>query len=72
MEPFMTYMPVPNGSTIFLLLGNTVSSMFAGNIVTSIKDHMGETESKAICCAALVDRNFDREQALPGCFVGWL
>ena len=59
----MEYMPRLNELTLFILAGNE-AALLAGNIVTSIQDHVGKDYQAAVSCFALVDTDFDRERAV--------
>lgn len=53
----MEYMPRLNELTLFILAGNE-AALLAGNIVTSIQDHVGKDYQAAVSCFALVDTDF--------------
>ena len=54
----MQYMPRLSELTLFILVGNE-AAMLAGNVVTSIQDHVGTSYQAAATCFALVDETFD-------------
>lgn len=59
----MPNMPMPNGLTLFVMVGNKAAEL-AGNIVTSVQDHVIKENQSAISCFALVDESFQEEKAV--------
>lgn len=59
----MANMPMPNGLTLFVMAGSQAAEL-AGNIVTSVQDHVSEEGQYAISCFALVDDSFQEEKAV--------
>lgn len=59
----MANMPMPNGLTLFVMAGSKAAEL-AGNIVTSVQDHVSEESQYAISCFALVDDSFQEEKAV--------
>lgn len=59
----MPNMPMPNGLTLLMMVGNEAAAL-AGNIVTSVEDHADAGSRYAIGCCALVDDSFQEENAV--------
>lgn len=59
----MVNMPMPTGLTLLIMIGNEAAQL-AGSIVTSVADHADKDSRDAITCYALVDENFQKENAV--------